>query len=222
MTTPSPQRIDHEAPIPPALDGDGVREWEGAMKKKPVNFRPQVVNVNKHNEYGLHLLEKSIRGDGWIGAVTVAADGEAFDGSARVETLANVMPSAEPIVVETDGTRPVYIVRTDIPTADDPRAKRLGVAANSIAQVDYNPDADILAMLISQDASIAELVKGDDKATEALMKQESRLETETTTLEPKKYMRVLVSIPVEFAGDCREIVEQLAEIPGAEVDYGAN
>ena len=30
---------------------------------------------------GLSALEQSIQADGWIGAITVAADGETFDGS---------------------------------------------------------------------------------------------------------------------------------------------
>ncbi len=34
-------------------------------------------------------LEKSIQSDGWIGAITIAADGETFDGSARIEVGAS-------------------------------------------------------------------------------------------------------------------------------------
>src|SRR5512147_2648729 len=111
------------------------------------DFRTQRVNANKHTERGIKALDNSIQRDGRLGAMTVAADGETFDGSARLESLADVMPSAEPIIVETDGTRPVIVKRTDIASADDPRAKRLGVAANVIAHMDYAPDGEILAMI---------------------------------------------------------------------------
>lgn len=142
------------------------------MRKRDTSisdFRPQAVNVNRHTERGLAMLEKSVQQDGWIGAITVAADGETFDGSARLETLSSVMPSTEPIIVETDGTQPIIVVRTDIPSADDPRAKRLGVAANSIAAMDYNPDGAILAMLAQEDAQIKQYAELDDAATKAIL-----------------------------------------------------
>lgn len=91
-------------------------------------------------------LEHSIQTDGWIGAITVAADGETFDGSARIETAA-ATGFDNPLVVETDGSRPVVLKRVDIPTADDPRAVRLGLAANRIAQTNLEWDTSVLAEL---------------------------------------------------------------------------
>jgi DNA modification methylase len=122
------------------------------MAKKPniSQFKTQRQNANAHTARGLGMLRDSIGRDGWIGGVTVAADGETFDGSARLETLADAMPDAEPIVVHTDGTRPVVVVRDDIASADDPRAKRLGLAANRVQQVDYAPDAEVLAQLAGE------------------------------------------------------------------------
>ena len=119
-------------------------------KTKLSTFRTQRQNANAHTPRGLGMLANSIGKDGWIGGLTVAADGETFDGSARLETLADLMPDAEPIVVHTDGQRPVVVVRDDIPSADDPRAKRLGIAANRVQQVDYAPDAAVLAQLASE------------------------------------------------------------------------
>lgn len=138
-------------------------------KKKLSDFKPQRANANKHTERGLSLLDKSIRKDGWIGAVTVAADGETFDGSARLETIATAMSESEPIIVDVDGTRPVILRRTDIENADDPRAKRLAVAANAIASADWNPDGDLLAQLAAEDDYIAQLVKNDDRAAKAVL-----------------------------------------------------
>lgn len=131
-------------------------------------FRPQRVNANKHTERGIGALDNSIRRDGWIGALTVAADGETFDGSARLEVLADAMPDADPIVVETDGTRPVIVRRTDIPNTDDPRAKRLGIAANAIAHMDYAPDGEILAMIAQDDDEVARLIRQDEASEEAV------------------------------------------------------
>jgi DNA modification methylase len=111
---------------------------------------PQRTNANRHTERGMRLLEKSIAEDGWIGAVTVAANGETFDGSARVETTAANGMLEDAIVVQTDGSRPVVVVRADIPTADDPRAKRLGVGANQIAAENLSWDSSVLASLVTE------------------------------------------------------------------------
>jgi DNA modification methylase len=98
-------------------------------------------------------LEESIRTDGYLTPMTAAADGEVFDGSARLETVADVLAEAEPIVVESDGTRPIVHIRTDIPTADDPRARRLALAANRVAELNLEWDAEVLAELADEGAT---------------------------------------------------------------------
>lgn len=110
------------------------------------DFRPQRKNANRHAARGMAALERSIQQDGWIGAITVAADGETFDGSARVETGASAgFDGIEPIVVRSRGDRPIIHIREDIPTADDPRARRLGVAANRVAELNLDWDVSALA-----------------------------------------------------------------------------
>jgi hypothetical protein len=99
---------------------------------------------------GLKALETSIQADGWIGAMTAAADGEIFDGSARIETGVGT-GFADAVIVESDGKTPIIIVRTDIATADDPKAKRLGLMANRVAELNLSWDAAIIGALV-QDA----------------------------------------------------------------------
>ena len=116
------------------------------MGKKLSEYRPQERNANKHNERGLGMLEESIQGDGWIGAITVTANGETIAGSARLEKAAEIFGvEVEPIVVETDGKKPVVVVRKDIPSAEDIRAKRLAIADNRIAEVDLVWDEGVLS-----------------------------------------------------------------------------
>jgi len=110
------------------------------------DFLPQQINAHNHTERGLWMLDNAIAEDGWIGGITVSADNEVFDGSARLETAyTRFGEDVEPIVVDIDGTRPVIMRRIDIPTADDPKAKKLSIAANRIASVDLNWDTDVLA-----------------------------------------------------------------------------
>lgn len=115
------------------------------MPEKPdePQFRPQQKNANRHTERGLAALEDSLQEGGWIGAITVAADGESFDGSARLEKV-EALGFSDPIVVESDGTRPVIVRRVDIPTASDPMARRLSLAANRVQELDLEWDRAVL------------------------------------------------------------------------------
>jgi DNA modification methylase len=117
-----------------------------ASGKRVADYRPARRNANKHTARGLGALQQSVQTDGWIGAMTAAADGEMIAGSARIETVAQVFGTdAEPIIVETDGTRPVLVVRTDIPHADDKRAQRLALADNRVQEMDLTWDVEVLA-----------------------------------------------------------------------------
>lgn len=141
------------------------------------DFRPQERNANKHTERGVKMLGESISKDGWIGAITVAADGETFDGSARLETVSEKFgEDVEPIVVEINGDRPVIVKRMDIPTAGDERARRLAIAANRIAEVDLSWDADILAEL-SEEIDLSGLFD-DDEITDLLFDIETEAKEE--------------------------------------------
>jgi hypothetical protein len=128
------------------------------------DFTPQAQNANAHTPRGMGELERSIQQDGWIGAITVAADGESFDGSARIEVSAAV-GLEDVIVVETDGSRPVVVRRTDIPTADDPRARRLGVAANRVAELNLSWDAAVLDGLVSEGIDLTSLFRDGEMPT---------------------------------------------------------
>lgn len=137
------------------------------------NFTPQRKNANKHTLHGMRLLEKSVQQDGFIDAQTAAADGEIISGSARLELSAEKFPDVEPIVVHTDGKRPVIVIRDDIPNADDPRAKRLSIAANQIGATDWNPDGELLKEWGAEDEAIKAMfadsewkeITGEEKPT---------------------------------------------------------
>lgn len=109
-------------------------------------------------------LETSLATDGWIGAITVAADGETFDGSARVEKTAENGMLDDPIVIDSDGSRPIVVRRTDIPTATDPRAVRLGVAANRIASLNLEWEPGILASIADSGVDLGALFVADEWA----------------------------------------------------------
>ena len=107
------------------------------------HFRPQTRNSNRHTQRGMGQLEASMRKYGYVTPMTAAADGEIIDGSARAETGATVFGD-DVLVVHHDGTKPVIMVRDDIPSADTPEAREISIAANRIAQVNLDFDPEVL------------------------------------------------------------------------------
>jgi hypothetical protein len=141
-------------------------------KAKLSDFRTQERNLNKHRPRGMGMLDNVIAKDGWQGAITTAANGETFAGSARLEVAQERFgDESEPIVFDIDGTRPVILRRVDIPTADDPRAIRLGIADNRISEVNYDLDIDLLQET-AQTIDISDMFFDDELAKLAEQKQE--------------------------------------------------
>ena len=118
------------------------------------------------------MLSKSMEDHGFFGAITSSADGEIFDGSARLETAYERFgEDVEPIIVDADGTRPIIVRRIDIPNADDPKAKKMAIAANRIASVDLNWDLEVLTET-AQIIDISDMFFDDELAKLAEQKQE--------------------------------------------------
>jgi DNA modification methylase len=130
--------------------------------KRLSDLKPQLRNANKHTSYGLRLMEQSIQADGFIDAQTAAADGEIISGSARLELEGDKFADVEPIIIHSDGQRPIIVVRDDIPNANHPRARRLSVAANQIAKADYDPDGALLKEWAGEDAQIKKMFADDE------------------------------------------------------------
>jgi len=107
-------------------------------------FFPQKRNPNRHTERGLSLLESAMSSVGYVAPMTATADGEVIDGSARLEKSALVFPDKDPLIVDHDGSRPVIMRRTDIPNANDPRAKQVSYGANRISEVNLSLDPEML------------------------------------------------------------------------------
>jgi hypothetical protein len=135
------------------------------MAKKLSDFRVQERNVNKHKPRGLKALRDTIDEGGWVGAITTAANGETFAGSARLEVSYDRFgQEIEPITVHTTGDRPVIVIRDDIPTASDPKAVKLGVADNRISEINYDPDIELLIEINDEIIQLDDLYYEDELA----------------------------------------------------------
>lgn len=123
---------------------------KGMAKRKLSDFKPLSRNPNRHSERGLYALEHSMERVGFVAPITAAADGTILDGNLRAEVVADKFPD-DPIIVESDGTRPIIHIRTDITGEDDPRAKLAALYANRVGELSWTPDPEVLAALREED-----------------------------------------------------------------------
>lgn len=147
------------------------------------------------------MLDHSVASLGFIGAITCAADGECFDGSARLETVYDRFGDAvEPIVIRSRGDRPVIHIREDIPNALDEKAVRLGISANRTSEINLKWDAGLVdeiddAIDLSDFFTTEEL----DKLTEdAIAEMESMNDSELSEVKDRYSVMVI----------CRSVDEQ--------------
>jgi hypothetical protein len=109
-------------------------------------FRPATKNANRHTARGLKALQDSIRAVGYTEPMVAAADGEILSGNARLETVADIFGvDVEPLVIHSDGTRPVIHIRDDVPNASTQMAQQIALAANRVAELDLSWDVEVLA-----------------------------------------------------------------------------
>ena len=118
---------------------------QAANIKRLEDLRPMENNPNKHTERGSQMVETSIREVGFADSLTVDRDGVVLSGNQRLETLADI-GMTDPIVVKSDGTRPIVHQRVDL-KASDPRAKQLAILANRSQELNLEWDPETLTAM---------------------------------------------------------------------------
>lgn len=88
-------------------------------------------NANKGTERGRSAIEASLREFGFADAGTLDKNNRLIGGNKRTEVAAD-LDMNDVLVIEVDGTKPVYIKRTDLDleSIEDDRARRLAYALN--------------------------------------------------------------------------------------------
>lgn len=137
------------------------------MPKKITEFKPLQGNPNAHTERGYEMLERSISDVGYTAPMVASSDGVILDGNARYEKSGALLGD-DVIVVESDGTKPIVHIRTDI-TADSEQARKIVYLANRVAEVDLQWDA--AQLLADLDAGVDLRGLWTDAELEALLQQ---------------------------------------------------
>lgn len=99
-------------------------------------------NFNKHTEYGMSLLEKSLRENGAGRSILIDKDNNIIAGNGIVEAAGSV--GLEKVkIVETSGDEIIAVKRTDI-TLDSEQGRTMALADNATASIDLNWNEELI------------------------------------------------------------------------------
>ena len=99
-------------------------------------------NFNKHTEYGMSLLEKSLRENGAGRSILIDKDNNIIAGNGIIEAAGSV--GLEKIkIVETNGDEIIAVKRTDI-ALDSEQGRQMALADNATALADIEWDDDVV------------------------------------------------------------------------------
>jgi len=190
---------------------------------KITDYRPLPNNPNKGTQKGVGAIEQSVRQLGAGRSILVDKDGVIIAGNHAQEAFVNAGID-DVIEVETDGTQIVVVKRTDM-TADSAAGKKMAIMDNRSSELGLSWDDVVVEQMLDDIAQ----EDGDlDRWLEELAEDvgidldEDEIQEITENIRPKEMARVLISVPVDFAIDAKGILDQLLEIDGIEIIYGAN
>ena len=127
-----------------------------SKKIKLSNITPDDKNNNKHTAYGMDLLEKSVNKVGIIESITVSNDDKIISGNARHEVIGKNF-TKEALVIETDGTQPIIIKRTDI-ESDTKQFYEASILANTTSKKNIDFDMEVIdSLAVEYDIDVVDL-----------------------------------------------------------------
>lgn len=125
-------------------------------------------NFNKHTEYGMSLLEKSLRENGAGRSILIDKDNNIIAGNGIVESAGQIGLDKVK-VVETTGDEIIAVKRTDI-SLNSKKGRKMALADNSTAKADLEWDFDnIMSELTPEEAKewgVEEIKTGLDSEKE--------------------------------------------------------
>ena len=105
-------------------------------------------NFNKHTEFGMSLIEKSLRNNGAGRSILIDKNNRIIAGNGVTE-VAGQIGLDDVQIVETDGTKIIAVKRTDI-DLDTKQGREMALADNATGAADLQWDADAIADVESE------------------------------------------------------------------------
>ena len=180
-----------------------------AKKTTLASLIPDNKNNNTHTAYGMDLLEKSVNKVGIIESITVSNDDKIISGNARHEIIGKNF-TKEALVIETDGTQPIIIKRTDI-ESDTKQFYEASILANTTAKKNIDFDMEVIDILVDEfDIDVVDL--GVDIVDYGNTDYSDKNKEIDTDFEDQKYTFKLEYTEDEYI-ELKEKIQKLGKTP---------
>lgn len=140
-------------------------------------------NANLGTKRGMALLRQSLAERGAARSLLATSDLTLMAGN-KTHTAAQDVGYKEAILVHTDGSRPVVVVRDDL-DADNPQAQRLAIEDNRIGEVDLNWSNETLAAIHERDQQVLQGLFSGEEIQEIIQSAIEHIDTEKDEPEPE-------------------------------------
>jgi len=143
-------------------------------------------NFNKHTEYGMSLIEKSIRNNGAGRSILIDKNNRIIAGNGVTE-IAGQIGLDDVQIVETDGTKIIAVKRTDI-DLDSKQGREMALADNATAAADLQWDEEQIQFAEEEFGMVAEEwgVEIDNKEQPTAIEDDFDESTDEVTTQCKK------------------------------------
>ncbi len=111
-------------------------------------------NFNRHTEYGMSLIEKSIRNNGAGRSILIDKNNRIIAGNGVTE-IAGQIGLEDVQIVESDGSKIIAVKRTDI-DLDSKQGREMALADNATAAVDLDWDEEQIQFAEEEFGFVAE------------------------------------------------------------------
>ena len=172
------------------------------------DLSPDPANANKHTPRGSGMMVDSIQETGFGDSITVDKHGVIISGNGRNEALGEIGMIENPIVIQSDGTRPVIHQRTDLDLATDPRAKKLALYQNRVGETNLDWDPEVLAALQAEGSDLSKMFT-DDELSALIDEPEAEKVKPLTVERPTDVVWVLLAIPLAKWPQHQQAVEAM-------------
>jgi hypothetical protein len=119
------------------------------------DITPDDRNANAHTERGTYMLRRSIERFGFLEPGVLDANNRIIGGNNRTEAAVDVLDASEAVVIDIDGTRPVFVRRRDLDLTT-PEGREAAIALNRTAQVGIEFDPLAIASLLVDDVDLSD------------------------------------------------------------------
>lgn len=179
---------------------------------------PDNLNANRGTDRGRAALRDSIESCGFLEAGTIDVNNRLIGGNKRT-SAAKELGLGAPIVIDIDGTRPIYLRRNNI-DLDTPEGRKAALALNRVAQLNIDLDPEIIQQYQEMGAQIESFYDPGEldtmlselgKLAAAMKTKETPQEKQNDAVQEPVPERFLVIVTCDCDAQQAELLERLTE-----------